>query len=105
MTQASPRVLVENREVRVTRWTLDGSQDTGRHRHLHSYVVVPLADGLMRVTEVDGSGASHRLVHGVPYYREAGAEHTVGNEGDGLLDFVEVELLGRDAGPDVSPDV
>lgn len=94
MRQATPQVLIENREVRVTRWTLDTTEETGLHRHEHNYVVVPLADGLMRVTAVDGSVADHRLAKGVPYYREAGAEHTVGNGGEGVLDFVEMELLG-----------
>lgn len=94
MSKAAPRVLIENRWVRVTRWTLETTEDTGRHRHEHHYVVVPLTDGLMRVTAVDGSVTTHRLAQGAAYYREAGAEHTVGNDGEGVLDFVELEILG-----------
>ena len=101
MRQATPQVLIENREVRVTRWTLDTSEETGLHRHGHNYAVVPLADGVMRVAAVDGSVTAHRLVKGVPYYREAGAEHNVGNGGEGPLDFVELELLREEPGPAV----
>lgn len=94
MRPGRPRVLLENEEVRVTRWILDGSEETGRHRHSHNYVVVPLADGRMRVTAVDGVVSVHALEKGVPYYREAGAEHTVSSDDEGELDFVELELLG-----------
>ncbi len=99
MKEATPQILIENAEVRVTRWTLDVTEETGLHRHGHNYVVVPLADGLMCITGVDGSVAAHRLIAGIPYYREAGTEHTVGNGGEGQLDFVELELLGEDFGP------
>lgn len=103
MTNATPRVLIENARVRVTRWTVAATEETGLHRHGHDYVVLPLTDGLMRVTAVDGSTAVHRLDRGAPYFREAGAEHTVGNGGEGLLDFVEVELLSGEPGQATAP--
>lgn len=87
------RVLLENSDVRVTRWTLSGAEDTGLHRHAHDYVVVPLDAARMRVTAAAGDTSVHALEKGVPYFREAGAEHTVGSDDGALLDFVEVELL------------
>jgi hypothetical protein len=47
----------------------------------------------MRVTAIDGVVTVHTLERGVPYYREAGAEHTVCSDDEGVLDFVELELL------------
>lgn len=89
------QVLLENSDVRVTRWTLSGGEETGQHRHGHDYVVVPLAAGRMRVTAADGDITVHTLERGVPYYREAGAEHTVRSDNESVLDFVELELLRR----------
>ena len=87
------QVLLENSDIRVTRWTLSGGEETGQHRHAHDYVVVPLAAGRMRVTTTAGDISVHALEKGVPYYREAGAEHTVRSANEGVLDFVELELL------------
>ncbi len=47
----------------------------------------------MRVTTTAGDISVHTLEKGVPYYREAGAEHTVRSDNEGVLDFVELELL------------
>jgi quercetin dioxygenase-like cupin family protein len=87
------QVLLENSDVRVTRWTLSGGEETGQHRHAHDYVVVPLAAGRMRAITAAGDISVHALEKGVPYYREAGAEHTVRSDNDGVLDFVELEIL------------
>lgn len=93
MRPVTPQVCLENDDVRVTRWTLAASEETGPHHHAHTYVVVPLADGRMRVTSADGVVTVHTLEKGVPYYRESGAEHTVCSDDGGVLDFVELELL------------
>jgi quercetin dioxygenase-like cupin family protein len=90
----TPIVQVDDGRVRVTRWTLRRGDDTGRHRHEHDYVVVPLVDARMTVVATDGSRTTHELRSGVSYARSAGVEHTVGNEHDDPLDFVEVEIIG-----------
>jgi len=56
-------------------------------------IVVPLAAGRMRVTAAAGDISVHTLEKGVPYYREAGAEHMVRSDIEGVLDFIEVEIL------------
>lgn len=104
MRPGKSRVLLETNEVRVTRWILSGDEETGQHRHLHNYVVVPLAPGRMRVTAVDGGVTVHPLDKGMPYYREAGAEHTVCSDDDGVLDFVELELLHSSGSHDPAED-
>ena len=86
-------VKAENERVRVTRWTLSANEETGPHRHDHDYVVVPLTDARMAVLTTDGSETVAALTTGEPYVREAGVEHNVRNPDQGVLDFVEVELL------------
>lgn len=87
------QVQVDDGTVRVTRWTLAPGEATGPHEHEHDYVVVPLTDASMRVTEPDGSSAVHELAPGSSYARRAGARHDVSNAGQQVLDFVEVEVL------------
>lgn len=87
-------VLVDNSVVRVTRWSLAEGESTGPHTHEHDYVVIPAADGRMRLANADGTVSVNRLRLGAAYYRAAGAQHDVSSEGDEGLDFVEVEILG-----------
>ena len=88
------QVHIDNEAVRVTRWTLRGEQETGQHRHEFDYVVIPLAPGRMSVTAADGTVLVNELVVGQPYFRSAGAHHNVRSDDDGLVDFVEVEIIG-----------
>jgi quercetin dioxygenase-like cupin family protein len=90
---AGHEVQIENERVRATRWDLAPDAGTGQHEHLHDYVVVPLVDGQMNVTDVSGATTAAVLQAGASYSRSAGAVHNVTNAGDGLLSFVEVELL------------
>jgi quercetin dioxygenase-like cupin family protein len=83
--------------VRVTRWTLEVQESTGVHHHAYDYVVVPMSAGRMRIVGLDGSESTAELAPGRTYFREAGVEHNVWNAGEGVLDFVEVELLTRGA--------
>ena len=87
------QVQVDNSDVRVTRWTLAAGDDTGEHTHEYDYVVVPLTVSRMHITNADGAKARSDLVPGVSYYRQAGAQHNVRNDGVDVLDFVEVELV------------
>lgn len=89
----NPQVQVNNSDVRITRWTLAVGDETGEHTHQYDYVVVPLAVGRMYITNADGTQATSQLAPGLSYYRHAGAQHNVRNDGVGVLDFVEVELV------------
>lgn len=93
-------VLVENAMVRVTRWSLREGETTGPHTHEYDYVVVPAADGRMRLASSDGTVSTNLLQRGAAYFRAAGARHDVSSDGDEGLDFVEVEILG---GPGARP--
>jgi quercetin dioxygenase-like cupin family protein len=93
MDTVTPVMQVDDGQVRVARWTMRRGQDTGRHRHQYDYVVVPLANARMTVVDPDGTRSMHDLRMGVSYARTAGVEHTVGNEDDQTLDFVEIEII------------
>ena len=51
------------------------------HVHVHDYVVVPLVDDTMFVTNADGSEQRDELRIGQSYARPAGIEHSVANRG------------------------
>jgi beta-alanine degradation protein BauB len=91
----SHEVQVENDRVRVSRWDLAPGQGTGKHEHLHDYVVVRLVNGQMRIGDLSGANATADLGAGSSYYRTAGVFHEVVNCGDSTLSFVEVEVLGK----------
>jgi quercetin dioxygenase-like cupin family protein len=85
---------IENDRVRVTRHRMVPGAHTGRHRHAHDYVIVPVTDGRMRLVE-GGRESTAELAAGVAYFRAAGVEHDVINSGDQDLIFVEIELVSR----------
>lgn len=85
-------VRVDNDRVRVTEWRFRPGEATGHHRHAYDYIVVPIAGGMLRIVAPDGTESSAELVHGQPYYRDAGVEHDVINDDDKEVAFIEVEL-------------
>ena len=89
---ATATVQIDNDRVIVTEWRFAPGAQTGWHRHLHDYVVVPLADGLLRIEGVDGEMSQAALQHGVSYSRPAGVEHNVFNANDFEFAFIEVEV-------------
>lgn len=89
---AVPTVQIDDERVIVTEWRFAPGAATGWHRHQHDYIVVPLADGVLRIESVDGQIAEATLRHGVSYSRPAGVEHNVFNANDGEFAFVEIEL-------------
>jgi quercetin dioxygenase-like cupin family protein len=89
---ATATVQLDNGRARVTRYDFGVAGETGWHRHLHDYVVVPLCDGALHLEEPDGV-RTVELKAGVSYARNAGVEHNVINASPGPFAFVEVELL------------
>ncbi|MGE4533081.1 cupin domain-containing protein [Halomonas sp.] len=88
---AEPTRQLEDDKVIVTRWDFAPGAETGWHRHLYDYVVVPLVDGVMRLQSPEGNHESE-VKAGVSYRRLAGVEHNVINAGEGHFAFVEIEL-------------
>ncbi len=88
---AQSTVLVDNDRVRVTEWRFTPGTATGHHRHDLDYVVVPTTAGTLLVRSDAGESAND-LTLGAPYFREAGAEHNVVNNGSEEIAFIEIEL-------------
>jgi len=84
-------VQVDNDRVRVTEWRFAPGAATGWHRHEFDYVVVPLLNGRLRLKTREGDVVS-ALEAGSAYFREAGVEHDVINDGDSEFAFVETEI-------------
>ena len=89
--QAVATVQVDNDEVIVTEWRFAPGAETGRHRHGHDYVVVPMTDGTLLLETPDGDKHA-TLIAGQSYFRKAGVEHNVVNASDHEVVFVETEL-------------
>jgi len=84
---------LDNGVFRVTRFTIPPGDALPMHVHNYDYVVVPLGDHTMHVTNADGSHVVNEMKFGQSYARAAGAEHTVANGGDTTMTFVEIEKL------------
>ncbi|MCB2110494.1 MAG: cupin domain-containing protein [Defluviimonas sp.] len=95
MPLARHAILIDDDRVIVNRFDFAPGDETGPHRHALPYVIVPLTDGLLRITAPDGSESTASLTQGLPYSRAAGVEHNVFNGGSAPLSFLEIELKDR----------
>jgi quercetin dioxygenase-like cupin family protein len=92
MMPATSDVQVDTPEVRVTRWRLAPGTATGHHIHEMDYVIVPVTAGEMTIVAPGGARSKAQLGAGQSYFRKAGVEHDVLNEGAAEIVFLEVEL-------------
>ena len=90
--KAQSTVFIDNERVRVTEWRFAPAEATGWHRHEYDYVVVPMADGRLKLVTGGGEVSIAELKKGVPYFRKLGVEHDVINANDTEYAFVEIEL-------------
>ena len=92
--QAVPTVQIDNERVRVTEWRFAPEAETGEHVHTMDYIVVPLADGRLKIVSPQGEESLAELKHGVSYARKAGVHHNVINANSFEYAFIEIELKG-----------
>lgn len=92
MTAAVATIQIDDERVIATEWRFAPGAETGWHRHLHDYVVVPLFDGTLRIEGLDGVKSDVLLQRGVSYARAAGIEHNVVNANAFEFAFIEIEL-------------
>ena len=90
--KAVPTVQIDNDHVRVTEWRFAPGAATGYHRHEHDYVVVPARDGELKLVGPKGETSLAQLRLGMSYFRNAGVEHDVVNNGPGEMVFIEIEM-------------
>ncbi|MEL6289278.1 MAG: cupin domain-containing protein [Pseudomonadota bacterium] len=95
------RLVEETDTAIIWEWSFEPGQNTGWHRHLRDYAVVPLLDGRVRITDKTGTQISE-MRRGVPYFREKGVEHDVANAGDAFFRFIEIEFKTGDNAADVA---
>lgn len=93
MALAESEVVIDDEQLRATRWTfhVDGDE-TGHHVHPYDYVVVPVTGGTFTVTHDDGTTRQLIQHAGVPYRGTAGTSHNVANSSGSTAVFVDIEL-------------
>lgn len=99
-------IQTDNARARITQWRLPPNSETGHHRHAFDYAVVPLTNGTLTIYE-NGETKESPLQLGKSYFRAAGVEHNVTNQGDFEIVFVEVEFKSKgdvDAGVENSQE-
>ncbi len=89
---AVPKVQVDNERASVTEWNFAPGAETGWHRHQFDYIVVPEADGRLLIEARDGTSSTSELKAHQSYFRRAGVEHNVINDGPVAFAFVEIEI-------------
>ena len=89
---AKSEIMIDNEKTRVTRWSFNPGEDTGKHFHEYDYVVVPLLDGQLKIINHDGKISISELSRGVSYFRKKGVNHNVINNNDFPYSFVEIEF-------------
>lgn len=92
MTQCTATQLIDDSQLRVTRFDFEPGQDTGWHVHGLDFVITTLTDCHMRLEHPDGETTEVTIPAGSAYRRERGVEHNVINAGDSPMAFIEVEL-------------
>lgn len=88
---AKATTLIDNDRVIVTEYRFQPGDSTGWHRHGHDYVIVPMADGMLKIVTKDGESLAE-MKKGAPYFRQEGVEHDVINATAGEYVFIEIEL-------------
>jgi quercetin dioxygenase-like cupin family protein len=95
MALAESDIVIDDEQVRATRWTFVDGDETGHHVHEYDYCVVPLTGGTFTVTHDDGTTSELIQRAGVPYCGAAGTSHNVTNSGGSTAVFVDIELKQR----------
>ena len=89
---ATSNIQINNKLVKVTKYSFMPGQETGMHKHLYDYIVTPLTDGKLLLIDKIGNMSDYTLVASYSYFRKAGVEHNVINNGKQKLIFIETEL-------------
>ena len=89
---AKSEIMIDNEMTRVTRWSFEPGEDTGKHIHEYDYVVVRLMDGQLKIINHDGEISISELSEGLSYFRKKGVNHNVINNNNFPYSFVEIEF-------------
>ena len=89
---ATSNIQIDNELVRVTKYLFMPGQETGMHKHFYDYVVTPITDGKLLLIDKNGNKSDYNLITSHSYFRKAGVEHNVINNGTQKIIFIETEL-------------
>ena len=92
MAKGVGTIQIDNAKARVTESPFAPGAETGEHIHEYDYVVVPGADGTLKIVDPDGNENLADMKAGQSYFREKGVHHNVINANDFEYSFVEVEF-------------
>ena len=90
--KAISTIQVDNEFVRITKFSFPPGTETGMHKHSFDYVITPITDGKVTLIDKNGKISNADLVASEAYFRKAGIEHNVINNGKNKLVFIETEL-------------
>ena len=94
--KAVSKIQVDNDTVRVTRFLFQPGEETGMHKHTLDYVITPITNGELLIIDTKGNKSTSSLRSSESYFRKAGVEHNVINNGNSNLIFIETELKKLD---------
>ena len=83
---------IDNKKVKVSKFTLLPKGSTGFHVHTLDYVIIPISDGKLKLINKNKKETYATLKAGEPYFRKKGVEHNVINIGSKTITFIEVEI-------------
>ena len=89
--RASSELIIDNKDVRIIRWSFETNQSTGLHKHEYDYVVVPCKTGQLYIITENENTISDLVIH-EPYHRKKGIEHEVAYNGNSCMEFIEIEI-------------
>ena len=89
---AKANIMIDNDRTRVTEWSFEVGDETGKHVHEYDYVVVPMLDGELKIINHDGGEVISKLSKGVSYFRNKGVNHNVINNNNYPYSFIEIEF-------------
>ncbi len=90
--KAISNIQINNKLVKVTKHSFMPGEETGMHKHLYDYIVTPITDGKLLLIDKNGNESNYNLIASHSYFRKAGIEHNVINNGKRKLIFIEIEL-------------
>ena len=93
--KAQSNIQINNKNVKVTKFSFMPGQETGMHKHFYDYIVTPITNGRLLLIDKKGNESNYNLIASQSYFRKAGVEHNVINYSKHNLIFIETELKNQ----------
>ena len=70
--KAISNIQIDNKLVKVTKYSFMPGQETGMHKHLYDYIVTPITNGKLLLIDKNGKERDFSLIASQSYFRKAG---------------------------------